>query len=299
MQVVYAILKHRFTRGSFFMVVIPREICRDLNSAFAYEWIVRNGRGAYAAASIGGALTRRQHGLLVVPPTESAKPHVMLAKLDEEVEVERHVYKLGTNEYQSNVVNPDGFLYLQQVTLEGALATFAYEAGRFQLTKSVWMEPERACTYIHYRLSENSASAQLTLVPMCDYRASDAVTHGAESWRFQVRTLDKGFVVTAHDGALAYRLISSENMTYTPLDLWYWRFQLRKDAYESTDIFVPGLLRATLEPGTDLMLMVTSEPNATLDCDVEQSMSAARRAANVLSDSALETFSPVLYAPAE
>lgn len=280
------------------MVVIPREICRDLNNAFAYEWVVRNESNAYASASIGGALTRRQHGLLVVPPAASVKPHVMLAKLDEEVEVERHMYKLGTNEYQSNVVNPDGFLYLQQVTLEGALVTFAYEAGRFQLTKQVWMEPERACTYIHYRLSENSAPAQLTLVPMCDYRASDAVTHGAESWRFQVRTLDKGFSVTAHDGALAYRLLSSVNLIFTPLDLWYWRFHLRRDAYESTDMFVPGLLRAALQPGTDLTLMVTSEPDVTLDCNVEQAMEAARRAPNVLSDSALDTFSPVLYAPA-
>ena len=70
------------------MLVIPREICRETKHALALEWFVRNEGGGYAAASIGGALTRRQHGLLVAAPREAQTPFVLLAKLDEEVEVE-------------------------------------------------------------------------------------------------------------------------------------------------------------------------------------------------------------------
>ena len=280
------------------MVVIPRQVCRDINHAFSYEWIVRNSRGDYAAASIGGALTRRQHGLLVSAPASSDKPHVMFAKFDEEIEVERQTFKLGTNEYQSNVVNPDGFLFLQQVTLDGALATFEYESARFQLTKHIWMEPERARTFVHYQLSEQSAPAQLTLVPMCDYRAADALTQGNESWHFGVETLSNGFVVTAHDTATPYRVLSYKPMTFTPLDLWYWRFQLRRDANASTDAFVPGLMRTTLSPGAAITLMITTDADVAAYPDAELGMAAARAFDNTLSETAVETFKPVLYASA-
>ena len=51
------------------------------------------------------------------PDVVAAALTVLLAKVDEEVEVDGHVYKLGTNEYSGSVINPDGFLYLQQVAL--------------------------------------------------------------------------------------------------------------------------------------------------------------------------------------
>src|SRR5581483_1715977 len=135
------------------MVIIPREICRDAESALAHEWQVSNRRGSYAAATIVGALTRRSHGLLVA----ELKPQghtVMLAKLDEEIEVEGHLYKFGTNEYQPNIISPDGFLYLQQVALDGQRARFEYQVGGVALVKTVWLDPDAIITYIRYTLVE-------------------------------------------------------------------------------------------------------------------------------------------------
>ena len=117
------------------MVVISREICRDHTRALAHEWLVSNGKDCYAAASIAGALTRREHGLLVVRQSADPTSLITLAKLDEEIEVDGQVFKLGTNEYSGSVINPEGFLYLHQVTYDGILAKFFYEAGRFQLTQ--------------------------------------------------------------------------------------------------------------------------------------------------------------------
>jgi predicted glycogen debranching enzyme len=281
------------------MVVIPRHVCREISNAFAFEWMVRNGRGGYAAGSISGALTRRQHGLLVTVPKPSEKPHVLLAKVDEEVEVEGHVYKLGTNEYQNAVLNPDGFLYLQQVTLEGALARFVYEVGRFQLTKSVWMQPKRATTFIHYQLSEHSVPVQLTLLPLCDYRAIDTLTMGREDWHFQIQTLDNGFSVTASQDALPYRLVTSAPTTFTPLDLWYWRFQLRADANASTDLYVPGLVRCALAPGAALTVVATSEEDASVHQDMDALMQQARRHVVTDADSSSDPFTPAFYIPTE
>jgi predicted glycogen debranching enzyme len=276
------------------MLVIPREICRETKYALAFEWCVRNEGGAYAAASIGGALTRRQHGLLVAPLPNAETPHVLLAKLDEEVEVEGHLYKLGTNEYQTDVLNPDGFLYLQQVRTEGAFTRFEYEAGRFQLTKSVWMSPQRATTFIHYRLENCSAPAQLTLVPLCDYRAVNAVTAGAESWHFQIHMLENGWSVTAHAGATPYKLLTAPRATFTPLDLWYWRFQLRADANAATDLYVPGLVRIVLDPGATFLVVASTDAEATPEIDVQTAMREAR-ARDVPVDGPALPFVPALY----
>lgn len=278
-------------------MILNREICRETNSAFAHEWLVKNARGDYAATSIGGALTRRQHGLLVTLPDGSQAPHILVAKLDEELEVEGHIYKLGTNEYQNSVINPDGFLYLQQVTLEGSLAEFVYESGRFQLTKSVWMAEDCAATYVHYALAETSAPVQLTLVPLCDYRASDVTTQGNNGWHFTVRSLANGLEISAGDAAPAYRILASPAMTFTPLDLWYWRFQLRADANASTDLYVPGLMRVHLSPGGSCTIVATTGTQVVPEIDVTERLTRARSLLPLTALPESDKFTPELFRP--
>lgn len=257
------------------MFVIAREICRDETKAFSYEWMVTNGRGGYASTSIVGALTRRQHGLLVAMLAAPQNATVTLAKVDEEVEVDGQVYKLGTNEYLGNIISPDGFLYLQQVTFDGVIACFTYEAGRFQLTKTIWMEPERNTTYIRYALAAHSTPARLTLLPLCDYRPPDNLTLGNEQWRFQVETLENGIRVKAHDAAMPYRILVEPQATFTPLDLWYWRFRLRAENSANADLYVPGLFRADLMPGKAVTMIATLERDDAVELDVAQAFARA------------------------
>ena len=42
-----------------------REICGDLESGLRREWLVTNGIGGYASATLPGVPTRSYHGLLV------------------------------------------------------------------------------------------------------------------------------------------------------------------------------------------------------------------------------------------
>lgn len=258
------------------MIVVSRAICRDVEKALAHEWLITNGQTAYASTAIAGAITRRQHGLLVAPLDATHLPMVTLAKVDEEVEVNGQVYKLGTNEYLGNVINPDGFLYLQQVTYDGTLAQFLFEAGRFQLTKTIWMQEARNTTYIRYALAEHSAPVRLTLLPLCDYRATDTLTQGSEQWRFSVQQVERGLRMQARADAPAYHIFVEPNATFTPLDLWYWRFQLRAQDNAKADLFVPGLFRANLAPGAALTLIASAEAPAEIDFDAWGALERAR-----------------------
>lgn len=249
------------------MIVIPREICRDITDAMTREWLIRNSTGSYAAATITGACTRREHGLLVTPL--GGQSTVTLAKIDEELEVERQVYKLGTNEYLTHVINPDGFLYLQQVTQGDDSIQFVYEAGRFQLTKTIWMAQARATTYVRYTLAEHSAPVRLTLLPLCDYRSTSTITKGSEDWHFQVDQLTQGIKVTAHPAATSYQILTEPHARFTPLDLWYWRFQLRAENDAGLDLYVPGLFRVDLAPGASFTMLASAETDNETDLDVE------------------------------
>ncbi len=258
------------------MIVIPREICRDISRAMTHEWFIGNSTDSYASATITGALTRRHHGLLVASLGVSAPRTLMLAKMDEEVEVEGRMYKLGTNEYLTNVISPDGFLYLQQVTCDGVIAKFVYEAGRFQLTKTIWMEHARTTTYIRYTLAEHSAPARLTLVPMCDDRPTEKITQGSEAWRFQIEQLTQGIRVAATPDAKPYRLLTEPAAPFTPLDLWYWRFQLRAENDAALDLYVPGLFRVNLQPADSFSCIATAENDDDIDFNVSHAYENAR-----------------------
>lgn len=276
------------------MKEIPREICRDVNQALAHEWLVGNGDASYAAGTIAGALTRREQGLLVARVARGAR-HVLLAKVDEEIEVEGQLYKLGTNVYQNNVISPDGFLHLSRVTFAGPVPTFWYEAGRFQVSKTIWMAEGTATTFVRYALSEHSAPVRLTLLPLCDYRPADQLTAGNLDWHFPVQKVTGGFRITAREGNATYQVLTRPEGSFTPLDLWYWRFQLRADGDALTDLYVPGLMRCELAPGEQLTLIATAEESAPTNAGSEQALAHAQVREPALTLPPLDQFTSLVY----
>lgn len=273
---------------------IPREICRNVDQALLHEWLVSNGSGSYAAGTITGALTRREHGLLVVPDGSGSRT-ILVAKLDEEVQVEDQQYKLGTNVYANRTINPDGFLYLEQVTFDGTIPTFWYETRSFQLSKTIWMEPGHKTTYVRYGLTEQSAPVQLTLLPFVDSRSFRDVTHGGDSLAFRVAPEPLGLEITPANAGLGLRILTNPPAVYTPLDLWYWRFELQAGENALTDLYMPGLLRTDLAPGGSLTLILTAEAQAPAELDLWQSMEMARTAAEHVALPPSDQFTTALF----
>jgi len=104
---------------------LGREVCGDVQAGLNHEWLVTNGLGGYAAGSIAGATTRSYHGLLVAalrPPVERV---VLVTKIDEELELPGgQQLKLGVNEYHDGTIDPQGYQYLESVSLEGDILYF-------------------------------------------------------------------------------------------------------------------------------------------------------------------------------
>ncbi|HZU67634.1 MAG TPA: amylo-alpha-1,6-glucosidase [Ktedonobacteraceae bacterium] len=136
-------------------IILDRSICCDFNETISREWLITNGLGGYAAGTVAGTLARMQHGLLVAPLHDEAIPHVLLAKIDEEVVFDQRTYYLGTNEYQDGTLNPAGFVHLETFHLEEGFPVFTYRVGGIHgitLEKRIWMPQGLHTTYIQYRV---------------------------------------------------------------------------------------------------------------------------------------------------
>ncbi len=260
------------------MFTIPREICRDLNQALDYEWLVTNSQGSYTASSISGANTRRYHGLLVAALGSS--PIVTLSKIDEELQVGDATYRLGTNEYESGTIYPEGYLFLERVEFDGAIPTFVYHAANFTLTKTIWLAPEHNTTFVRYTLEETSAPVQLTLLPLCTYRNVHTELRGAADWHLGVTAQGDTVTIIAHHNATPYHLITSPAANLVPLNLWYWRFRHRVEQARGLDsvedLYLPGLWRVNLHPHQSFTVIATTQDPASVEREGKPALHYAR-----------------------
>ena len=59
----------------------------SLEEGLKREWIITNGIGGYSSSTIIGANTRKYHGLLVAPLMPPGTRQLILAKVDEGIEI--------------------------------------------------------------------------------------------------------------------------------------------------------------------------------------------------------------------
>ncbi len=216
-------------------IIFDRSICCDFNETISREWLMTNNRGGYAAGTVAGMLTRRQHGLLVAQPPDAMTPQLLLAKIDEEVVFDQRSYNLGTNEYRDGIVNPSGFVHLETFRLEEGFPIFTYRLGGINgimLEKRIWMPQDQNTTYIQYHLLQTTSTdssglrrsgitgalstgnsrmvdqvestqraVNLTLLPFVASRPYDQLQHGDNGHPFRVQSLHENGIEEDKFGA--------------------------------------------------------------------------------------------------
>jgi predicted glycogen debranching enzyme len=251
---------------------VGRDICNNLEAGLSHEWLVTNGLGGYASGSILGATTRSYHGLLVAalrPPVERT---VLVTKIDEEVELhDGHLLKLGVNEYQDGTIDPQGYQYLDTVSLDGDIVCFSYLVqDNLKLEKRIWMEYGQNTTYVQYMLhgtyneeTNHPSPLTLSLSPFCLFRDHHRTTQGANNWHFLVENQSNSCRVRAYEGATAFRLIAGPSAQFTSSGLWYWHVLHRRDRerglQELDDVYQPGIFRLLITPGERVTLVLSAE----------------------------------------
>jgi predicted glycogen debranching enzyme len=243
---------------------IGRDRTGDIGAASRLEWLVTNGIGGYAAGTLGGALTRRYHGLLIA----SLKPPVartfMLAKLAERIQVGGEWVDLDVNHWADGSVAPAGHLHLESFALEGSIPCWTYAIGDTRIEKRVWMEHGENTTYIQYRVASAQAPVTLALKALTgwrDHHETQAAGEGAAA----IDAVAGG--VSIQMNAQAKKLwLFADGATFTSVNEWYRAFALAVETERGLDdhedlLYAVSLTR-TLAAGEALTVVASTREDA-------------------------------------
>lgn len=253
------------------------------------EWLSTNGLGGYASQSIALANTRRYHGLLVAALDPPVRRTVILARLDEVVEMpDGSRIDLSTSYWQGGAVSPHGYERLKAFA-NLPVPTWLYEIPGGVLVKQVTMIHGEQRVVVGYTylpdlpdfpdlpdlsdlpnlpdVSDESAPANLVLktAVLANFRDFHSQTCGDAAWQFQQKTHDSGVSIKAYDEATEWHLHFSSGRYVEDPD-WYWGYswsgEWERGLADSEDLYRTGFLETTLSAGKTYTITAGLEPAA-------------------------------------
>lgn len=225
---------------------------QNIDEALGLEWLVTNGLGGYASSTVLGVNTRKYHGLLVAALNPPVNRHVLLSKLDEEIQIENQTYKLGINEFKDTFYpKPQGMLY---EFILNPLPIFKYKAQDVMLQKTVFMPKGKNATVIDYDI-RNTGESETTvrIFPLINFRHFYYTTHKNQlQWSFSQKLNEQGttFQFTPQNHILL--LNTNKGKYQANQGIWIENLYFRVDASRGEDHFddclSPGYFELRINP---------------------------------------------------
>ncbi len=134
------------------------------------EWLVTNGLGGYASGTIGGAPSRRYHGLLIaaLPPPNGRR--LLLTDVSEELYVGgRRIGQLTARTVDDTVHVP-----LEEFRLESGLPVWRYDVAGVTVEKRAVMPHGQNTVHVVYELVGGADFARLDVTLAAHHRSHDA-----------------------------------------------------------------------------------------------------------------------------
>lgn len=263
------------------MVELGREILNRVEESTQREWLVTNGTGSYAAGTVSGILTRRYHGLLVAALVPPLGRTVLVSKIDETVQYDNQNYDLFSNQWHPDPskVNPQGYLHLDNFTLDGTTPVWVYTVADAVLEKRIWMDYGKNTTYVRYTLLRGTLPTNLSLKMLVNYKDFHTNTH-AENWQMGLTTLPDGLEIDAFAEATKFYLRVVGDAKITQQHIWYHNYFLNQESYRGLDANGDHLLAATVETqlhvGQSVTMICTTEANPELNIETSYSQHKKR-----------------------
>jgi predicted glycogen debranching enzyme len=272
-----------------------REICGDLPTALRREWLVTNGQGGYASATVLGAPTRSYHGFLVAalePPVERT---VLVAALDEWVVYQGERFPLCTHEFSESGFAPEGYRHLQTFQLDGALPVWSFAVGDALIERRVWLVSGENTSYVRYRVVRSSGPIDFEITPLTTYRSFHELT-SADGQTVSVEAANERAIVRfgSDDRALA---LVSEHGRFEANGCWWWGFRFREETARGLadrgELYAPGTFRFRLATSESCAVVASTE--LSIEPDAEGALQAVRnRQAALLRTASAEASDPLI-----
>lgn len=197
------------------------------------EWLLANGLGGYASASVVGSNTRAYHGLLVAALQPPVDRWLLLSSLDEEMAG----ISLANHQYPG-VIHPQGFKYLKEFRCD-PFPRFCYQVGGARLEKTVFMIRNENTAIISYKIK--NGRGLLRLVPLVHSRSFHAAFALPD---MSQQSLGAGTILRSRLRPDIRLTLLSDGPEYVPQEMIYHNFEYEEERRRGLawkeDLFSPG-----------------------------------------------------------
>jgi predicted glycogen debranching enzyme len=228
--------------------------------ACSYEWIITNGLGGYASSTIISLNTRRYHGLLIASLKPPLRRFLLLSKLEEEIEIENKIYKLGCNRYSPGVIHPEGYKFLYSFHLN-YFPTFTYRLENILIEKTIFMKYLENTTVVIYNILTN-IPFKMRIFPLINCRDHHSETKENPYFNFSQELIDGQLKIQAYqDAPILYLKNTSGN--YVKTGYWYKNFEYEREKERGLpfqeDNYNPGYFEIEINTNTKLGIFASTE----------------------------------------
>jgi predicted glycogen debranching enzyme len=227
----------------------PRSLF-DLDRAIQLEWIVTNGLGGYASSTVLNINTRKYHGLLVAAFNPPVDRHVLLSKVDEEVQIGGNTHHLGSNEFRE-VVYPKVYDRLRSFSLN-PFPTFNYQVHGFYLKKEIFMPYMKNMVVVRYQaLNDLDDEAVIKVHPLVSMRHFwETTRRNIGQMKFNQELIPNGAIIEKYPFKGHLAVFCTEGHYTTDNGTWIEKIHLRMDYSRGEDCtddnYRPGLFTISL-----------------------------------------------------
>ena len=231
-------------------IYLGPESLSDIDKAIHLEWIITNGLGGYASSTVLNINARKFHGLLFVAFNPPVSRHLLLSKMDEEIEISGNCFPLNSNEFK-DVIYPEGYKNLKGFTLH-PFPTFYYQVHGIYVRKEIFMPHLKNMVIINYEVFNGlDNEAVLNVYPLINMRHFYETTNRHDLQFSQEQTL-KGVMLEAYPKKGYLVLYSTEGKYVPTKGVWIERIHFRIDNSRGEscfdDNYQPGFFKINLAP---------------------------------------------------
>ncbi len=229
------------------------------------EWLVTNGLGGYASASVSGACTRRYHGLLIAALPAPLGRMVMLSHFGEEIALaDDSVIDFSGEERAEEHLDLHSAEFLTEFRLEAGLPVWRYDIRGCVLEKRVLMPHLQNTVHVSYRYICNKGLLRLRLRPAMHFREHEAPVSVPLEKPYRVTAYGDQYEISVEDRIppLRFRL-DGPNTGFVlqggQVKTVFYRVEQSRGYDSHGQLWSPGYLRATLHPGETFSVIVSTE----------------------------------------
>ncbi len=247
------------------VIEFGRDICCS-ELALKKEWLITNGLGGYASATISGALTRRYHGLLIAALQPPLQRTILLSKLDEAVQCSEGQVPLYANIWNNGTISPQGHMQLDSFRIVGRTPVWYFQVGDIEIIKTILLIPDENTVLSYYEYRHGKSPLPMHIKVIVNNRSHHQV-HQQPNTQFQIKQTDFNIFLNDQSG-ISFRVLAN-NFQIEKVDRWIRDYFYPVEAYRGLealdDHYHAVNLFCELTPGSGCAVIASTEMSKEFD----------------------------------